>query len=70
MASNIVKAGRVAWLSGRNILYDPNQTGAELLGLVQLSRQIIVQFELDASAYAGGNTIVKPLYPISASITP
>jgi hypothetical protein len=45
------------------------KNGAELLGLVQLSEQKIVQFELDASAYAGGNTIVKPLYPMAVSIT-
>jgi hypothetical protein len=34
-----------------------------------MTRQIIVQFELHASAYAGGNTIARPLYPIAASVT-
>jgi hypothetical protein len=35
LASNIVKADIVAWLSGGNILYNPNQPGAELLRSVQ-----------------------------------
>jgi hypothetical protein len=60
-ASNI-KADKVEWLPGKNIVYGPNQIRDELLFLVErLTKLKIAQYELYATPNSSGHTITSLL---------
>lgn len=59
----------MSWLAGKNIRYDPNQTRAELLGLVRLTKPKCVRYDLDAIAHTRGHTVVR-LPPLHCQYNP